>query len=185
MPVAAKLKRLARDTHAVAAVEFALVLPVLLTLLFGTVEVGRYIYLNMKVQNAASNIADVLSRPEQIAASDISALFSATPVMLRPFEAGTRARVIVSGVIVPDQDEPAEVAWQSEGGGSLGASSAVGAVGEPANVPPGLVYHGGEAVIAAEIVYDYQPWLLQFVPNQRLHAEAYFRPRRGTLAAIN
>jgi Flp pilus assembly pilin Flp len=182
---AAQLRRLRLDTRGLAAVEFALVLPVLVALLFGTVEVGRYIYLHLKVQNAASNVADILSRPEQVAASDISALFSATPVMLRPFDAGARTRMIVSGVIVPDEDEPAEVAWQSEGGGSLGVTSAIGAVGEIANVPGGLVYHGGEAVIAAEVFYAYEPWLLHFVPSRQIRADAYFRPRRGTLAAIN
>lgn len=167
-----------------AAVEFAIVLPVLVLLVLGTVEVGRYAYLVMKLQNTAANVADIVSRPEQVAASDIAALFSAAPVMLRPFEAGDNVRMFVSGVIVPAQDAPPEVAWQSDGGGSLTAASAVGGVGTAADVPDGLVTFGGEAVVVAEVVYAYEPWLLALIPGGRLRHTAYFRPRRGSLAAI-
>ncbi len=179
------LKPLKRDRRGMAAVEFAIILPFLILMLMGTVEVGRYVYLHLKLQNTAGNIADIVSRPNQVAASDLSKLFTATPVMLTPFEAGERVRVLVSGVVVPDPDDPPEVAWQADGGGSLTAASEVGGVGDPANVPGGLVFFGGDAVIVTEVVYDYQPWLMEFVGGSRIRKTAYFRPPRGTLAAIN
>jgi len=179
------LRRLVTSTRGAAAVEFALILPVLAMMLLGTVELGRYIQVYMKVQTVAGNIGDIMSRPEQVAASDLAALFSASQVMMNPFEAGPNLRIIVSGVIVTDPDDPPEVAWQSEGGGSLAVASGVGGVGEIANVPDGLVTFGGEALIVAETVYDYEPWLLGIVPDQLVRETAYFRPRRGTLATLD
>lgn len=180
-----RLRVLKLGREAMASVEFAIVLPVLILMLLGTVEVGRYAYLHMKLQNATGNIADIVSRPDQVAANDLSNLFTATPVMLHPFEAGARVRVMVSGVVVPAEDDPPEVTWQADGGGSLSAASDVGTVGDVAAVPDGLVTFGGEALIVAEMVYAYQPWLLNLVDAQRIRKTAYFRPRRGTLAAIN
>lgn len=180
-----KMRRLLRSTRGAAAIEFALILPILVITLLGTVEVGRFVQLYMKVQTVAGNVGDIMSRPEQVAASDLSSLFSASPVMMNPFEAGPKLRIIVSGVVVPAQNDPPEVAWQSAGGGSLAVASNIGAVGSVANVPDGLVTFGGEALIVAETVYDYDPWLLGIVPDQIVRETAYFRPRRGTLATMN
>jgi Flp pilus assembly protein TadG len=178
-------RRLLRSTCANAAIEFALVLPILVVTVLGTMELGRFVQLYMKVQNVAGNVGDIISRPEQVSAGDLSSLFSASPVMMNPFDAGANLRIIVSGVVVPAQDEPPEVAWQSAGGGSLSTASQVGAVGAVADVPDGLVTFGGEALIVAETVYDYDSWLLGIVPDQVVRETAYFRPRRGTLATMD
>jgi Flp pilus assembly protein TadG len=180
-----KIRRLLKSTRGAAAIEFALILPILVVTALGTVEIGRFIQLYMKVQNVAGNVGDIMSRPEEVSAADLSSLFSASPVLMNPFEAGPRLRIIVSGVVVPAADQPPEVAWQSAGGGSLTVTSSVGSVGATANVPDGLVTFGGEALIVAETVYDYDPWLLGLVPAQIVRETAYFRPRRGTLAALN
>lgn len=179
-----KLRHLLTSTCGAAALEFALVLPILVVTVLGTVEVGRFVQLYMKVQNVSGNVGDIMSRPEQVSASDLSALFSAAPVMMTPFEAGPKLRLIVSGVVVPAPDDPPQVAWQSAGGG-LAAASAVGRVGETANVPDGLVTIGGEALIVTETIYAYDPWLLGLVPQQTVREVSYFRPRRGTLANLN
>ncbi|MBK1696288.1 TadE/TadG family type IV pilus assembly protein [Rhodovibrio salinarum] len=179
------VRRLLKSTRGAAAIEFALILPLLVVTLLGTLEVGRFVQLSMKVQNVAGNVGDIMSRPEEVSGSDLSALFSAAPVMMNPFDAGAKLRIIVSGVIVPGADQPPEVAWQSAGGGSLSVASTVGQVGETANVPDGLVTFGGEALVVAETVYDYDPWLLGIVPDRLVREVAYFRPRRGTLASLN
>jgi Flp pilus assembly protein TadG len=179
------LRRFLRSTRGNAAIEFALVLPILVVTVLGTVELGRFVQLYMKVQTVTGNVGDIISRPEQVSAADLASLFSASPVMMNPFDAGPNLRIIVSGVVVPSQNDPPEVAWQSAGGGSLSVTSDVGTVGSAANVPTGLVTFGGEALIVAETVYDYDSWLLGIVPDQMVRETAYFRPRRGTLATMN
>ena len=58
------LRRARRDASGAVLIEMAIVIPVMLTLLMGGVETGRYVYLHMKLQNAATGIADVATRDE-------------------------------------------------------------------------------------------------------------------------
>src|SRR5690606_8831953 len=55
-------RRFLRDRQAVAAVEFALILPLLLTLYFGTVEAASLYSVDRRVATVASTMADLISR---------------------------------------------------------------------------------------------------------------------------
>ena len=175
--------RFLRRRDGVSAVEFALLAPVLLTMLLGLTEIGRYIYLRLKIVNVASNVSEVIARGDDVRAADLDALFDALPVMLRPFEAGARFAVIVTGVAVPAAGDPATVAWQRSGGG-LTAASYVGTTGAAATVPADLAIPGGDAVVVAEVFYDYEAWLLGFAASQRVREAAFARPRRSALTVM-
>lgn len=179
------LRRLRGDRRGVVAIEFALVLPLLVVALLGITEVGRYLLLEMKLQTSAAKIGDLMTRDRDPSTASLTDAFNAVPTMLQPFPAGGNARTIVSAVVKPDAGEPPEVAWQLDGGGTLSASSSVGAPGGDANVPADLVTVGGTAVIVAEMVYDYEPWLLGLIDGGRLRHRAYFRPRLSGMRSLN
>lgn len=178
------LNRFANRRDGVAAVELAFVLPLLLILLLGVIEGGRFILLQTKLENSSARIGDLVTRPEELSTDDVDRILTAVPVMLRPFEADARARVIVTGVVWEEGDSVPTVAWRRAGGGSLTASSEVGPIGTAAAVPSGLVEEGGEALIVTEFIYDYSPWLMSFVTARQVRHTAFFRPRRGTATAI-
>jgi Flp pilus assembly protein TadG len=56
------LRRFARDRNGVSATEFALILPLMLTLYIGSVELGDGIAINFKTTLAARTVADVASQ---------------------------------------------------------------------------------------------------------------------------
>ena len=56
------LSHLARDRSGVAAVEFALIIPVFMTLFFGVVEYSKYTMETRRAQMAVDAAADYLSR---------------------------------------------------------------------------------------------------------------------------
>ena len=56
------LRRFARDRDGVSATEFALILPIMLTLYIGSVELGDGIAINFKTTLAARTVADVASQ---------------------------------------------------------------------------------------------------------------------------
>jgi Flp pilus assembly protein TadG len=56
------LRRFARDRDGVSATEFALILPLMLTLYVGSVELGDGIAINFKTTLAARTVADVASQ---------------------------------------------------------------------------------------------------------------------------
>ncbi len=78
------LKRsIGENEKGVAAVEFALLAPVLIAILFGSVEVSQAVTIDRKVTQAASTIADLVA---QSADMDCATLKTATAVTREVFE---------------------------------------------------------------------------------------------------
>ena len=59
-------RRLAGDQRAVSAVEFALILPIMLLLLFGGVELGDALTIDRKVTHVTSTISDLVAQSKTI-----------------------------------------------------------------------------------------------------------------------
>ena len=179
-----RLRRLLHETRGAAALEFALVLPVLVILSLMTVEAGRYALLHMKVQNAANVMADLATREKKLSRGQLKRLYRAAETMLKPFDAGPKSAAFVSGVTADAFRNP-RVGWQSRGAGGLGAAPKVGPPGQAAKLPPGFPLRQNEAVIVAEVFYRYEAWLLGVIPDKTISHRAYYRPRLGTLSNIN
>ena len=176
--------RLGRDQRGIAAVEFALVLPVMILFSMGIAEVGRFALLSLKLQHAATTMGDLASRDEELSVAAVQSMFSAMEHIVQPFTIGAAGVVLVSGVGVDGGGAPT-VFWQQRGAGTLSAVSEVGVAGGNATLPSGLVLRDGETVIIAEAVFRYTPWLLGLIPERILRREAYYRPRLGTLRALS
>ena len=58
------LRRFLRGRRGISAIEFGFLAPVLVTMLLGVAETGRFIYLNLKINNVVSNVADIVARSE-------------------------------------------------------------------------------------------------------------------------
>lgn len=175
--------RLGHDQSGIAAVEFALVLPVMILFSLGTAEVGRFALLSLKLQHAANTMGDLASRDEQLSLAAVQSMFSAMQHVVQPFALADEGIVIVSGVGLDGGGEPT-VFWQQEGAGALGETSEIGAEGGTATLPADLILRDGETVIIAETVFRYTPWLLALIPETLLRRAAYYRPRLGTLRAL-
>ena len=180
-PVAA-LRRFGRDGRGVSAVEFALVAPILLLLCLGMVEVGRFALLALKLQHAATTLADLATREDELSAATLDGLFAATRHITAPFDVEGNGVVVISGVSAED-GEGATVSWQRSRG-ELEVESDVGAVGGVARLPAELTIDEGETVVAAEVFFRHQPWLLGLVPETTLRRLALHRPRLGTLREL-
>jgi len=66
-----KAQRFARDRSGVAALEFALIAPLLLALYFVTMEVAQAIEVNKKVGRVGSMIADLVAQMPEIPKSEL------------------------------------------------------------------------------------------------------------------
>jgi Flp pilus assembly pilin Flp len=171
------------DRSGIAAVEFALVLPVMILFSLGIAEVGRFALLTLKLQHAATTMGDLASRDEELTVGAVQSMFSAMQHIVQPFDLADDGVVIVSGVGI-DGGGPPTVFWQLNGAGALDETSEVGAEGGDATLPGDLILRDGETVIVAEAVFRYTPWLLAIVPETLLRRAAYYRPRLGTLREL-
>lgn len=183
--VGAFLKRLSRDRRGSILAEFALSFPVLVLLILGGVEIGRYILLQQKLEGIAVGIADLVSQAETLTVAEVDDLFAAVDHIARPFSLGSDGLVIVSSVSASNGNPP-QVNWQRTGGGTGSATSAIGAPGEAATLPAGFVVRDGETVIVGEVYYSFSPFFGQSIlPSSELYNRAMFRPRFGALTSLN
>ena len=117
------LGRFLPDQRGIAAVEFALVLPVMILFSMGIAEVGRFALLNLKLQHAATTLADLAARDESVSDDAMTSMLGAMDFVVRPFDLDTQGLVIVS-CVGPDGGGDPTVLAQAEGGGALDETSA-------------------------------------------------------------
>lgn len=167
------------------AMEFALVLPVLILLMLASVELARFVFLHQKMDRVATTISDLVARAETINESQLADIFTAAGEVSTPFDLANRGVVIVSSVTNLD-GEGAKIAWQRAGAGSYSAASELGAEGEIPNLPAEFEVRDGESAIISEVYFDFAPFLSELiVAPQLIYRTAHQRPRLGTLEEID
>ena len=92
-----RLSSLRRDQRGVSAVEFAMLLPLMVTLYLGTVEVSQGVSINRKVTLTARTVADLASQVSSINNTEMTNMLNAASAVVSPFPAN-QLRVTVSAV---------------------------------------------------------------------------------------
>ncbi len=154
------VRRFIHGRDGVAIVDFALVVPVLVFLLLGSMEVGRYVLLNQKLSRVAISTSDLMSQAKHAVVADVNQIFAAAEYTMSPFELGDDGLVFITSVSTDDSDpvEP-EIAWQMSGGGTGTFTSQVGTVeGTPATLPGTFEMEENQNIIIAEVFYTYEPF---------------------------
>jgi hypothetical protein len=188
----ANLRRLARARSGVAAVEFAMIMPVVLGLgMFGT-ETAWLVLATMQVGEVAVQVADNGSRigdtstlqNRKIYESDINDVLLGADLnggsMLHILQHG---RIIISSLeVVSGTTGTQYIHWQRCKGAKNWTSSygVAGATGLAGIGPAGHQVSAmpGEAVIFVEIAYDYQPLIsASFIPDRTIKTIASFNVR--------
>ena len=83
-----------RDCRGVSAVEFALLLPVMLTLYLGSVEASQGIATDRKVELTAHALADLSSQYTAINNADMSNILNAGSAIIAPYSAANLKEVV-------------------------------------------------------------------------------------------
>lgn len=171
------------DTRGVAMVEFGLMLPLLLTLFYGVVEITRFILITQKVEKLAHSVADVTSQSQTVTLADLDRVMVATNDIMNPYAMGVNGRVIVNSIYRPaGATTTPSINWQYLGGGTLVAASALGAVNATPALPTGFTIDERENVIAAEVYYRFSPLLTsQWFGTTTIYRSAFYKPRLGAL----
>lgn len=143
-----------RNVRGVAAIEFALIVPLLLTLYFVTMEVGQAIQTNKKVGRAASMIADLITQQPEMTPDQIDAIIKIGSAILQPY---TRSQpdITVTAIQVTDESTPKVlVAWSRQfKDGRYGPGAPPGS---KASVPAKLKKRG-TFLVHVETDLEYEP----------------------------
>jgi len=177
-----QLRTFWRDTGGVAAVEAALLLPVLLTAFIGCTEVTFKIWSTQKVEKLAVTIADVVTQSQTVTCDGMQQLVAASDRIMDPFEFDSNGVIYVSSVYVPQGQTVPIVNWQAEKTGDFAALSKLGMKGDDADLPQDLTLVEKDNVIVAEIYYKYQPIMPGLMFDEAvIYRRAFFKPRLGAL----
>lgn len=131
-----RLRRLWDNRRGVAAIEFALIAPLLLTMYFVTMEVAPAIDTSKKVGRSASMIADLITQQQAVTATDIEAIMQIGNATLQPYSR-TKLTVTVTAIEITDEDAPkVKVSWSRRM--EDGAYSRPFTVDSPTTVPTAL-----------------------------------------------
>jgi Flp pilus assembly protein TadG len=163
-----RVRNLWVDTRAVAAVEFAIVVPFMLLLYVGGVELGNGLAISVKVSETAHTIADLVSRNACVTDSSLSTMLSASSATIAPYSS-VNAAVVVSEVST-DANGKATVTWSKALNGvpltPTQPISLPAALGTPS--PPNV------SLILSQVTYQYTPNLGYTISGTVPIADSYY-----------
>ena len=166
------LKRFSGDPRGVAAVEFALIAPVMILLYCGMAELTMAMMAERQAAHSASVVGDLVAQSTRVSGSQMTDMFNVGVAILKPFPAAT-LRMRVSSVKADANGVPRVVWSQGYGLGALAAN------GTPSGFPANLLA-AGDSVIQADVSYTYTSPIQQVIPNPITYADSfYLKPRRS------
>jgi Flp pilus assembly protein TadG len=166
-------RRFASAREGLAAVEFALIAPVMIIMFYGAIELSSAVDCHSRVTRVTATSADLVAQSKSVSTTDVSNIFAAANAILYPYSAAP-AQIVVSS-LVDDGNGGAKVAW------SNAQNATPRTVGSTVTIPSGLIVSGsGSSVIFAEITYTYNPPITRFLAGAvTFHDQFYSRPRRS------
>lgn len=178
-------RRFVADREGLVFVEFAFVVPVLALMLLGAVDVGRYVLAHQKMQRTASTLADLVAQDDSMSVAEVQEIITASRFVMNPFTLGNNGLVVVSSVSADDTGTTV-INWQQSGGGTLGESSKLGAVGEEATMPGGFLVPPDQTVMVAEVWFVGSGFFVDVFSTQPTYYHtAVVRPRGVGSTSLN
>jgi Flp pilus assembly protein TadG len=162
---------LASDSRGVAAVEFALLMPVLLLLYFGVVELTQGAMAQERAAHVASTVGDLVSQNATVTSANVTDIFSVGDTVLYPYPTSSLKMRVSS--LSADTNGNVTVVWSQATGGltKLSANSTVSSV-------PTNVIVANETVIMSESQYTYTSVFGQILPTPIVFNDvSYSHPR--------
>lgn len=180
-----RLQRFARDRRGLAAVEFALILPLMLLLFFGTVEFSSGVAVDRKVTLMARTLSDLTSQSISVADSDLTNFFSASVGIMTPYDPSP-TKTTLSEIYV-DSTLTAKIQWSKAATIASGATQAVltpstrNAGDNVTSIVPAALLIAQTSLIFSEVSYKYVPTVGYVMAKAgiTLSDVAYTRPRQA------
>jgi Flp pilus assembly protein TadG len=166
----APLRRFALDQRGVSAVEFAILLPLMLTMYLGGVEVSQAVSADRKTTLVAHTIGDLVAQASNVTSADVTNVLNAGAAVAYPFSS-SNLKQTVTAVCINSTGTQATVLWSS----TLNGTARTGTV--TSSIPAALMI-ANTSLIWGEATYAYRPtigWTITGTLN--LSDRFFLRPR--------
>lgn len=173
LSVRPRLGRFGRNAEAVAAVEFAVILPIMLIFYLGTAEITQAVRANAKVASVADTVGNLVTRLKTIDDTSLANIFAISTAILRPFPT-TNLTLLVTAVRIDDKGK-GTVHWsKANKGATLQAGVAYA-------IPAELQAFPNSYVVISTATYTYRPTLryIGSAVTTTIEHSNLFRPRKS------
>lgn len=177
------LRKLSGNSQGVAAVEFAMIAPLMFMMFVGSVEFSQAITVDRRVTQAASAMADLVARApsEGVTAAQIDRDMSIVGQLMAPYDLSALTVEVVSVKAMAVPGNPAAVNYvvdwsrNNRGGTPYARNSPA-----PFGMPQGLLV-AGESTIVGRAFYDYAPLIFSYFIKESfmLEEKFYLKPRNS------
>lgn len=167
-----RIKQLHTCRKALSSLEFAFIVPMLITLLVGVFETGRFLLINQKADKVSYTVGDLITQHSTLSQSQLKTITDLAANIMEPFYAEENNYIIVTSV--ENQDDTMVKNWDYTGGGTASSASAINleAVKATMNMQP------DDNIIVVETGYDYSPvFFTGLFKSSTIYKVSYFRPR--------
>jgi Flp pilus assembly protein TadG len=184
-PLAGCLTGFWRDRTGVSALEFAFVLPLMLTIYIGSFELSQGLSAKTKVSQTARTVTDLVARSTTITTSQMSDIFNATNTVMSPFTITTASFVLVVSTINIDANSNTTIGASCASDGNTYYTP-----GQTVIVPAALVVPNSQ-LIWGTASYTYSPFLVRggapfytMVGPVSLADQMYMAPRMSPTVSL-
>ncbi|MEZ5845013.1 MAG: TadE/TadG family type IV pilus assembly protein [Hyphomicrobiaceae bacterium] len=170
------LTRFAEARDGVAAVEFAMIVPMMVMLFIGAVEFSQAISADRRVTQVASSTADLVARARSTTKAELEGILDiASKLMPAPTYDPTQLKITLVSVEADiNNAATTKVGWSCKYNGGVNSYSN----GQAYSLPSGVV-EKGDSVIVAEVEYNYvAPIFNEFLGGSfKMSEKFYLKPR--------
>ena len=162
-------RRAVRHDGGLAATEFAMILPFLLLILMGVIELSNAMLAKRKLLNAVQSASDLIGQKTDVTSTDLASIYLAADLTMAPLDTAS-LKLGVASVRFNDFTGSPSVDWADGYNG--------GNVYLPLDKATGRGEAGASIVIMTG-TYTYQPLIKLIIPASfTLNEVAYVRPRK-------
>ena len=173
------LRRFGASERAVAAVEFAIIAPILILLFVGTIEISLAVAVDRKVSRISSSVADLITQSSKFTGDEINEIMNIADRIMFPYDDVPKISIV--GIEI--KNDEAKVTWACQKNGAPKP-----AVGSTVSVPSQIKVND-TFLVSATVTTDHEP-AFKFVgyENGRLtfddasiemSEQMFLRPRLG------
>ena len=165
--IASTGQRLLKEDSGAAIIEFAFILPLLVIIFYGTVEISNFVYAQQKLQSASDNIVNIINLQDDISnRAQLRSIATILPRIVRPLEVSSENdySVIVTVIQRDAGEDFAYISAQPKFGGgpktsnfSFNATATVNSQNQASLADLNFTFNEGDQVIIVEGYMRYKP----------------------------
>jgi Flp pilus assembly protein TadG len=163
------LRRFVRDSKGVSAIEFAMVLPFMVALYVGTIELGDGLTIRFKATQAVRSVTSLASEYVSIDTATMSSILNAASTVITPYPASNMT--ITLSEITTNASGQGKVTWSCSLNGTPRTWNSSYTL--PTNLQTANI-----TVLLGEVTYPYTPGLGYVISGTiNIYQSLYFYPR--------